>query len=343
MPLQPTRRPKRKPRRLSGFTLVELLVVITIIGILIALLLPAVQAAREAARAAQCKNNLKQLSLAALEHHQAHGFLPSGGWGHKWVGDADHGYGKHQPGGWLYSVLVYLEQENVRNLGREGTAQQKKAAAEELQKTPLTMVVCPSRRRAILYPFREDAVVWNRPYNPGIGGVQVDPTPMIAKTCYCMNAGDEWSGYHGGPSTIAAAATYNWDAKLAGRNSDGVVFWRSEFKLAHVRDGSSNTYLIGEKYLNPDRYNSWSGGGDAQSMYIGLDDDCVRWAGPGLPLRRDQPGYDNPRIFGGPHSGGCHFAFADGRVRTVSYSIDTETNQRLANRMDGGAVDDSRL
>jgi len=59
-----------------GFTLVELLVVIAIIGILIGLLLPAVQAAREAARTAQCKNNLKQNTLAVHLYHDVHRVLP---------------------------------------------------------------------------------------------------------------------------------------------------------------------------------------------------------------------------------------------------------------------------
>jgi len=59
-----------------GFTLVELLVVIAIIGILIGLLLPAVQAAREAARTTQCKNNLKQNTLAVHLYHDVHRVLP---------------------------------------------------------------------------------------------------------------------------------------------------------------------------------------------------------------------------------------------------------------------------
>jgi prepilin-type N-terminal cleavage/methylation domain-containing protein len=113
----------RFPTR-RGFTLVELLVVIAIIGILVALLLPAVQAAREAARRTACKNHVRQLALASLVHEDAVGIFPSGGWGWNWVGDNDRGTGADQPGGWVFSLLPFIEETSGYDLAGDGSPDQ---------------------------------------------------------------------------------------------------------------------------------------------------------------------------------------------------------------------------
>src|SRR5436190_3839452 len=104
---------KRRCRRLA-FPLIELLVVIAIIAILIALLLPAVQQAREAARRTQCKNNLKQLGLAAHNYESTFRSLPPGG-----TRPADsaitNGSNNNWGTNWATRLLPYFDQVAIYN------------------------------------------------------------------------------------------------------------------------------------------------------------------------------------------------------------------------------------
>jgi prepilin-type N-terminal cleavage/methylation domain-containing protein/prepilin-type processing-associated H-X9-DG protein len=332
------------PKRVDGFTLVELLVVITIIGILIALLLPAVQAARESARRLQCSNNLKQIGLGCLQHEAAQGFLPSGGWGYRWIGDADRGMGKRQPGGWIYSILPYVEQQPLHALPADGDPdallQPQLDGADRMLQTPLAMMNCPTRRQAAAYRCSIAARWW--PYN-----ANPTPTPMVAVSDYAANAGDGPLDGSGGPGSLSGADSFTW--RLA--QSTGVIYEHSEVQNAQIRDGASNTFLVGEKYLRPDDYVTALDPADDTPMYQGAGPDTLRWTGGGVvagvtapssPPTQDQPGVAT-WPFGSAHAGGLNMVFCDGSVHSISYSIDFETYRRLGNRKDGLPINASRL
>ena len=206
----------------AGFSLVELLVVISVIGVLIAMLLPAVQAAREAARQIECGNNVKQLALASLSHELAQGFFPTGGWDENWLGNPDQGFGKAQPGGWVYNILPFIEQQALHDLGATGSSITIQDANAQRLTTPIPGLICPSRRPAILY-----RMAFSFQFRLTTGFI----TP-VARNDYAMNAGD----YRERPNIAATSPTtlqqgndptHTWYKFL---NQTGLSYQRSQWQ-----------------------------------------------------------------------------------------------------------------
>jgi len=319
---------KRKGHR--GFTLVELLVVITIIGILIALLMPAVQAARESARRTSCSNNLKQMASACLQHEAQHGHFPTGGWGWGWAGDPDRGFTNRQPGGWHYNILPWLQLVALHDLGAGLTGDAKKQAISERLETAVPMFHCPSRRRAVGYPYPHGSPYYNC----------TRPSP-IGRSDYAGNSGTNSSGCcWKGPNTLAKGDSENWSNRQ--KDVNGIFFYASEVKAAHITDGLTSTYLIGERMLNPDRY--FDGGlcANDQGWDLGYDFDVNRWTN--VRPFPDTPGYGGcDRNFGSAHTTGFHMALCDGSVRRFNYDIDFDIHNKLGHRSDGSKIDVNSL
>jgi prepilin-type N-terminal cleavage/methylation domain-containing protein/prepilin-type processing-associated H-X9-DG protein len=339
----------RYPAR--GFTLVELLVVIAIIAILVGLLMPAVQSARESARRTQCGNNLKQLALGIQQHVSAQGAFPTGGWGWGWVGDPDRGSNRRQPGGWVYNVLPYVEQNAVHDLplGKSGAA--RTAAAATMIATALPQMNCPSRRAAKGYPH------WLSSSNYANAGAAT----LAAKTDYGANGGStaQFDGYGvglwlpprfefflrnqaSGPKHPPSDSEIDEAARTATSDPSsptGVIFILSEITPAAIRDGLSTTYLVGEKYLNANNYEDGStDSGDNENMYVGINSDNARMADVGNLPAQDQRGVTNINTFGSAHALSMNMAMCDGSVKAIGYSITPSVHQNLAHRADGGPV-----
>ena len=336
-------RSSRTERTRSAFTLIELLVVIAIIAVLIGLLLPAVQKIREAANRLSCTNNLKQLGLAVHNYHDTHGQFPPAR------------VCREACATWPVLIMPYVEQDNVFKLWNATPASklhpwqfkdQLPAAQQALVKT----FFCPSRRAPLL--------------SPAIQNLDTNGNADSAMGDYACCDGDGFSRNTGDArgamisSSIATQPPYPSSPGCASDDPCGdvidnyrIVSVRSRTSLASITDGTSNTFLIGEKHVRPDRFGKsaedrayYSGqsyvtaqrsaGCTAINPKTGL---CVGSIRPIAPF----PTYAGPNwatIFGSYHPGVCQFVFCDGSVHAISVNIDPVNLRRLANRNDGEVV-----
>ncbi len=326
--------------RRSGFTLIELLVVIAIIGVLIAILLPAVQQARAAARRTQCQNNLKQIGLALHQFHDTYGAFPPAR-----LVESDirmpNGAGTlialDEPT-WLIHILPYIEQsaffsewDLYKTYGLHSAETRKKVVAAFL---------CPERHSASNGFSPEESV--NITFPCGCpAGVQVVPGGAV--TDYVGNHGDL------SPGAIGQYSDFYW-----GGNGTGVIIssrpilvfeedvivkpgWLDKIALRDIRDGTSNTIMVGESHVPKAELNRSPYNGPA---YFGRNvTQFTRIGGPGLPVAQhseDQRG--TVYSFGSNHNGYVNFALADGSVRTVSTYLSTTVLGHLCHRSDGESV-----
>ena len=326
-------RDRKMLKRRNAFTLVELLVVIAIIAMLVTLLLPAVQAAREAARRSQCQNNLKQLGLGALNLESALGHLPPGGWGWRWVGDSDQKSNSDQPGGWLFGILPFMEEKGFYEAASDGDPQgmsdKQLEGARLCVESPISIINCPSRRESRAYPTSWFSGRYD-PFNSAVADV-------AGRTDYGGNGGDAGLAHGAGPGSLEAglAATPN------NKNFTGTVYLRSEVTLGQVVDGTSKTYLAGEKYIDSDHYTTGGDPADNETWCTGWNNDNYRVAGEGRQIfqpLRDRPGLRRTNYYGSAHQTGFFAVFCDGHVENIGYDVQGIIHRSNANRRDEGQL-----
>jgi prepilin-type N-terminal cleavage/methylation domain-containing protein/prepilin-type processing-associated H-X9-DG protein len=309
--------PAAKSQRCGGFTLIELLVVIAIIAILIALLVPAVQKVREAAARTQCINNLKQIGLAMHMNHDATKALPSGGWGWDWIGTAERGTGADQPGGWLYNILPYIEQGNLRNQTKGLVGAACTNAMLQVMAQPVPLFNCPSRRNGGPYTGGNAGPYLSFDASGATVSVSTANIPL-ARTDYaaCVGSTQQNEIDQGPASPGPGVGSVYW----SNGPFTGPIYRCSQVRLIQITRGTSNTYLVGEKQMGQSNYLTGGDPGDNENLYVGLDNDLYRTTF--FPPGQDPVGAPPDAMhFGSTHQGGMNMLYCDGTVRYIGYDI----------------------
>jgi prepilin-type N-terminal cleavage/methylation domain-containing protein len=340
----------------SGFTLIELLVVIAIIAILVALLLPAVQQAREAARRSSCKNNLKQIALAMHNYHDVHGQFPPaaicqappGSYCGGTATTNPNSDSRHENWGatWVVSLLPYMELDNLYKLwdsntsGRSAWGTTNTSSNNNIvSSTVISAFKCPSDSGTkVIMGFTGYAVYggvdggrfWRGNYAISMGGTNASNVndfnnvtlkgPFHMARQYGANLRDILDG----PSNTMLLSELLVHPRGDGTDSSwGALMWAGGASFA-TKGGTISTVGV----LTPNHNATFNGG--AQGDFPSLCDDKVLGDPTGVEpenfyCRGNGSGTQYYHTARSRHRGGVQAAMADGGVRFISDSIDSNT------------------
>lgn len=212
--------------------------------------------------------------------------------------------------------------------------------------TPMPTFYCPSRRPpATSYGGAEE-----------IRNANLPPGNLFAKTDYAANGGSHFAFEEGPPlDCLTKYPNCNFGGyikAIIAQNFNGVIVPRFSVKLRQIEDGTSNTLLIAEKYVNSQFYDAEIGYkinscSDNNPVFNGYDWDNVRWTKTAQPMNGNEytPTKDNAATdlgcstrFGSAHDAVFYAAMCDGSVRGISYDVDRGEFQLMGMRSDGGAI-----